>query len=569
MDEFINKIPDVIISRGQEYFTNGHVLKLQEKSKGTWSAKVSGNYGNYKVKIETDGVGGVRSYFCDCPYDGVICKHVAAVAIAIMEKQSVTHIEQQQPNPQNNWEHLIETTSAEDLRSFVRDYGSQNEGFRRHFVSTFSKPEAIDHRETIGYYQYQVNGIFEDYEYGGYIDYRHSYKAMRDVDHYLILAKDYYGKGNFSDAFSIVAAIAMEGVKAIQYMDDSSGQCGSAIAESFEMIGNILNTNESNALQNIIFEWLHKQVQNSDYNDYGVGDHLETLFFETAIVLNHRNKAHQFLDLKIKELADSEGWSKKYYLQEYLLKRIDLLQSEGKTEEADTIIDAYLNYSKFRQIRVDNALADNDCNQAKGLILKGIQIAGQENEAGTIHDWKVQLLEVYKQLGDDTQYRNLARELFVENTSEIAYYRYFKQTIPLGDWEFERNRLITELKKRQQRYYQGIPPNDLAQIFIEEGMTLELLQLVGGSNNIYMIMEFTHLLDPEYSEELLGFYKSAIEIEATNTGRNEYKALVRYLKKMASVKGGLLAAQELKESLLQQYKNRPAMKEEFQRLQWV
>ncbi len=85
--------------------------------------------------------------------------------------------------------------------------------------------------------------------------------------------------------------------------------------------------------------------------------------------------------------------------------------------------------------------------------------------------------------------------------------------------------------------------------------------------DIYMIMEFTHLLDSEYSEELLGFYISAIEIEATITGRNEYKALVRYLKKMAGVKGGLLAAQELKESLLQQYKNRPAMREEFQRLQ--
>ena len=485
-----------------------------------------------------------------------------------MEKQTITHIEQQQPKPQNNREHLIETTSAKELRSFLRDYGSQNETFRRHLVSTFSKPEAIDHRETVGYYQNQVNGIFEDYEYGGYIDYRHSHKAMRDVDHYLILSENFFGKANYIEAFSIVAAIAMEGVKAIQYMDDSSGQCGSAIAESFEMIGNILNTNESNALQNIIFEWLHKQVQNSDYNDYGVGDHLETLFLETAIVLNQLDKAHQFLDLKINELADSEGWSKKYYLQEYLLKRINLLQFEGKTEEADSIIDAYLDYSKFRQIRVDNALADNDYNQAKHLILKGIDIAGQEKESGSIHDWKVQLLEVYKQLGDDTQYRNLARELFVENTSEIAYYIYFKQTIPFGDWEFERNRLINELKNRQHRYYQGIPLNDMAQILIEEQMTTELFQLVGASNNIFMIMEYTHLLEPEFSVELLGCYKSAIEIEANKTGRNEYKALVRYLEKMASVKGGMLAAKELKESLLQQYKNRPAMREEFQKLQW-
>jgi len=568
MDDFLNKIPSIIFGRGQEYFENDHVLKLHEKSKGTWCAEVSGNYGNYDVEIEADGVGSVRSYYCDCPYDGVICKHVAAVAIAIIETQTITNIEHQRPDPQINWEHLIETTNADELRSFLRDYGSHNEAFRRHLVSTFSKPEAIDHRETIGYYQNQVNGIFEDYEYGGYIDYRHSHKAMRDVDHYLTLAEDYYGKGNFNEAFSIVAAIAMEGVKAIQYMDDSLGQCGVAIAESFEMIRNILNTTDSKTLQDHIFKWLHIQVQNSDYKDYGLEDHLEALFFETAIVLNLRDKAHQFLDLKINELNNSEGWSKKYYLQEYLLQKINLLQSEGETKEADAIIDEYLNYSKFRQIRVDNALADNDYNQAKELILKGVEIAGQENESGTIHDWKVQLLEVYKQQGDDIQYRNLARELFIENTSEIAYYRCFKQTFPYSDWEFERNRLITELKNRQQRYYQGIPPNDMAQILIEEQMSIELLQLVGDSNNIYMIMEYTHLLEPEFSIELLGCYKSAIEIEANKTGRNEYKALVRYLEKMASVKGGLLAAKELKESLLQQYKNRPAMREEFQKLQW-
>ena len=568
MDNFLSIIPSKIVSRGQEYFDNGHILKLHEKSKGTWSAKVSGNYGNYNVEIEADNVGGVRSYSCDCPYDGVICKHVVAVAIAIIETQTITNIEQQQPHPQNNWEHLIETANEDELRSFLRDYGSQNEAFRRHLTSTFSKQETIGGHDTIGYYQNQINGIFEDYEYGGYIDYRHSHKAMRDINHFLILAEDYYGKENFNEAFSIVAAIAMEGVNAIQSMDDSSGACGSAIAESFEMIGNILNTNDSKTLQDHIFEWLHKQVQNSDYNDYGVGDHLEALFFETAIVLSQRDKAYLFLEHKINELNNSEGWSKKYYLQEYLLQKINLLQSEGKTKEADAIIDEYLDFSKFRQIRVDNALADNDYNQAKELILKGVEIAGQENESGTIHDWKVQLLEVYKQQRDDIQYRNLARELFVENTSKITYYRYFKQIIPVGEWEFERNRLITELRNRQHRHYQGIPLNDMAQILIEEQMIIELLQLVGASNNIYMIMEYTHLLEPEYSVELLGYYKSAIETEANNTGRNEYKALVRYLKKMAGVKGGLLAAIELKESLLQQYKNRPAMREEFQKLHW-
>lgn len=71
-----------------------------------------------------------------------------------------------------------------------------------------------------------------------------------------------------------------------------------------------------------------------------------------------------------------------------------------------------------------------------------------------------------------------------------------------------------------------------------------------------------------YPSELLEYYKAAIEIEAKQTGRNVYTGLVRYLKQMAKLKGGLPAAKALKEQLLKEYNNRPAMKEEFNKLNW-
>jgi hypothetical protein len=66
----------------------------------------------------------------------------------------------------------------------------------------------------------------------------------------------------------------------------------------------------------------------------------------------------------------------------------------------------------------------------------------------------------------------------------------------------------------------------------------------------------------------LEYYKAAIEIQAKDTGRDVYKELVQYLKQMAKLKGGLSAAKALKRSLLDKYKNRPAMKEEFRKLNW-
>ncbi|HZH73689.1 MAG TPA: hypothetical protein VFD91_14410, partial [Mariniphaga sp.] len=260
--------------------------------------------------------------------------------------------------------------------------------------------------------------------------------------------------------------------------------------------------------------------------------------------------------------------SKKYYLQSYLGHKIDLLQSEGRTAEADNIIDTYLHFEDFRKIRVQEALSENNPNKAEKIILDGIKVAEQDNAPGTVHQWKDQLLELYRQQKETFKYNNLARELFIENTSDIKYFRIYKQTSPKNGWEAQRNKLIAELKNKKQGYYSGISLDDLAQIYIEEQMIEELFEIVSSSNSIHTIMKYTNHLKSKYPAELLEYYKASIEIQAEQTGRNVYASLVNYLKQMAKLKGGLPAAKALKESLLEKYKNRPAMKEEFGKLNW-
>ena len=97
----------------------------------------------------------------------------------------------------------------------------------------------------------------------------------------------------------------------------------------------------------------------------------------------------------------------------------------------------------------------------------------------------------------------------------------------------------------------------------------KLFEIVSGSNSIHTIIRYTKYLEAKYTPELLEFYKAGIEIEAQQTGRKVYAALAQYLKQMAKLKGGLAVAKALAESLLNQYKNRPAMKDEFERLGWA
>lgn len=567
IQELINYIPFEILKRGQNYFENGNILQLNKGSNGTWYAEVEGNYGNYQVEIETDNKSNVPNYYCDCPYDGAICKHIAAVALAINERNTIS-ISYDKETQEKSWEQLIKDAEPEDLREFMLSYGLKNQDFRHQIKLAFSKPASVQNSNNIPYYQSQINGIFDNYDYRGFIDYRSSHKAMNDVTQFQIKADDYYSQGNLNEAFCISAAIAIEGVKAIQYMDDSSGACGGAIYESFRVIENILNNKIADELKVRIFNWLHEQVLNPDYNNYGVGDSLEPLFFETAASLKQLDIAYKFIDAKIIQLDKEDGWSKKYYLQSYLGHKIDLLQSEGRTAEADNIIDTYLHFEDFRKIRVQEALSENNPNKAEKIILDGIKVAEQDNAPGTVHQWKDQLLELYRQQKETFKYNNLARELFIENTSDIKYFRIYKQTSPKNGWEAQRNKLIAELKNKKQGYYTGISLDDLAQIYIEEQMIEELFEIVSSSNSIHTIMKYTNHLKSKYPAELLEYYKAAIEIQAEQTGRNVYASLVNYLKQMAKLKGGLPAAKALKESLLEKYKNRPAMKEEFGKLNW-
>lgn len=520
-----------------------------------------------EVELKADNHNNVTNYSCDCPYDGAISKHIAAVALAISEKNSI-YISSDQELQEESWEQLITDAKSNDLRNFMLDYGMKNQDFRHQIRLAFSKPVSVQNSDNIPYYQSQINGIFDNYDDRGLIDYRSSYKAMNDVAQFQIKADDYYSKGNMNEAFCISAAIAMESVKAIQQMDDSSGECGGAIYESFQVIENILNNKISDELKERIFDWLHEQVQNSDYRNYGVGDRLEPLFFETAASLGQMDIAYAFIDAKIIQLEKEDGWSKKYYLQSYLGHKIELLQSEGRTAEADHIIDTYLHLEDFRQIRVQQALSENNPDKAEKLILDGIKLAQQGDAPGTVHQWKDQLLELYRQQKETFKYHKLAKELFVENTSSINYFRIYKQTSPKEGWPGKRNKLIAELRNKKQGYYSGISLDDLAQIYIEEQMIDELFEIVRSSNSIHTIMKYTNHLKEKYPAELVEYYRAAIEIQAERTGRHVYIELVQYLKQMAKLKGGLPAAKALKESLLDKYKNRPAMKEEFRKLSW-
>jgi len=82
MNTWKNRFQPHILERGQDYYNEGRVSKLERTEDG-YAAIVDGT-GEYEVEILLDG-DSIEDMTCDCPYaeDGNYCKHMAAVLFAV------------------------------------------------------------------------------------------------------------------------------------------------------------------------------------------------------------------------------------------------------------------------------------------------------------------------------------------------------------------------------------------------------------------------------------------------------------------------------------------------------
>ncbi|MBI9066992.1 MAG: SWIM zinc finger family protein [Salinivirgaceae bacterium] len=565
LNNFEEQVNKTILERGINYFESGYITHLQKLNSGEWLADVEGNYGYYNINVKLDNKNNIDYFHCNCPYDGNICKHVLAVLLAIKQEQDFPETASTKYPPE--WETILEVTSEKELRHFLLNYAKKNPAFQRELLlelGTFSdKINTEKYRLSIA----QNFNTFTGRQ--GYIDYNNAYAAMSTVNNLLAKAQEHISKGNLHEAFSIVSAVAPECIEVLEGMDDSDGACGGAIDEAFEMAGEILMASQNTELAETIFDWLFEQIQNPDYNDYGCGDMLEPIFFDAINNNEQREKAHQLIDKQINIAKKQDTWSSKYRLTKYLKYKVDLLLNEGKLIEADQIIEENINLDVFRKMRINEALDKNNIELSIEHINKGISQAKKDDSLGIVQELKDQLLEIYIKENDAKNIRKFSKELFLKNQSSINYFRIYKGTFNPEEWTIPCMEIITVLSDKKQKNYLGyVFQSDLAAIFIEEAMWEKLFDEVKRSNNINIVEKYLRYLAPHYPDQLISLYRNAIIKFAENTGRDNYVTLVVYLKNLRGLKGGKNVAKELTNELLEKYKKRRAMKDEFKILKW-
>ena len=565
INNFKKHISSEIYYRGKDYYENGNVTDLQNLGNNRWIADVEGNYSDYNVEINLDNLGNIKNYTCNCSYDGDICKHVVAVLLSIQKNADSPKSVHKPQKTIEEWETILNEISDQELRDFVFHYANHNIEFQDELVISLSKAQKkINTEKYRQIISHTLNIMSNRY---GFVEFRDVDAAMIPVDGLLEKAEDYLSENHLHEAFSIASAVAIECLNAIQNMDDSNGSCGGAISNSFILVDEILKKSTDETLSNDIFEWLVEQINNKDYNDYGCGDELESIFVDWANNPSRLEKAYLFIDQQIKIFEKKRN--NNYRLTELLQYKRNLLTKNGKKTEADQIINENLHINDFRQIKIDEALAKNDYKTAIQHLHQGILQAEKDNYQGIVYRYQTQLLKIYTQQNDQKNIRKIAKDLYFNHHYSTDDYRTYKNTFSSDEWLDEREKIISHFTTKQKNYKWGYFFNsNLADVYIEEQMWKPLMDDVIKADTIEITERYLKYLEKDYSQELLILYYNNILKYSEKTGREIYANIVGYLKNMATLDGGLKEAKELMQKLLDMYRNRPAMKDEFRSLNW-
>lgn len=132
--KLLEAIPDKILERGFDYYTDGSVIELQEVDKGEYTAVVEGME-LYTVYIKIEKERTIADHHCTCPYDwGVYCKHFVAVLEAIEAGDAGEYAVFVGDNNYYTFQqlkHNIEGRSKQELKQLILDVAKRDKAFQR------------------------------------------------------------------------------------------------------------------------------------------------------------------------------------------------------------------------------------------------------------------------------------------------------------------------------------------------------------------------------------------------------------------------------------------------------
>lgn len=595
IDNFEGIVPYKILMRGEEYYESGAVSDLKETLPGEWTATVDGT-SSYTVEISLEG-DKVDSWYCDCPYDGGICKHVVATLFAIRDDRAkVSHsafskrsvLEDDGDEEMDKEESVdlewIEDTAKyspadvdiqqclsfikpQELSRFICEYASTNQEFKTALLNRLVAKE-LSKTSKDKDYRKEIQKIFESsYQskksryHNRYDDFDRDWETVFSQLDTLLEKADFFLK---LESLDNTIAIALQTLRSIgENYDDELLYDDISASDYCEQAGDLIlkvvqHPKTTQQQKTGILQELCQIARISIYRDYDLYD-VDDLMMQINISIQSADKALELIDKLLEERKDS------YDLYQLVLRKVDLLLGQKEQEKADDTIRQYLYLSEIREMEVEKLMEREQYVEAIRLLDEGIVLSKKEKYDGTTGKWLKLKLKIFERTNRTSEVIDTCRLLFISGREQLEYYHKLKTLIPKEQWKIFLDGMMKEVPFNGYFSFDG---NVEAEIYVEEKENERLFHLLSsaGFGQLEALMQYAHHLKNSHSEQLIGMYISLlVDYAERNIGRKYYEHISQALLCMQKLNGGKAAVKQLVEEFRTIYKRRPAMMEELRR----
>lgn len=528
------------------------IISLQETSANSWQAKYNGNYGTYSIKIKIDG-NKTETFSCSCPSDYYPCKH-----IAIIKKAIDNRIAENKKNPKEDAitvEEVLKNVPHKELIDFVVRQAKYNQDFTNTILLEFmqkatAKQEnnyAVVLRKALKKVHFDYDDIYEYHEDALEIDI---------LDEWFAKVKEYISQKRFDEAIVICKACIEEYAEWMQEMDNDIIDYIDPVYQEkpFELLKEIASNPAINS--NELFQYCITEMRKAKYAGSDMFNGFNNLLMELA---GTPNNATEFIALQDKLLQKNTDKSSSE-AQKIIERKIEFHKKNNQPEIAWQLVLENIQIESFRKQVVEQKIAEKKFAEAKKLIADFLSTR-QGNNFHYHREWNELVLSIAQKENDIPVIRKTAYA-FIENYFQKEYYRISKSSFSPTEWENELQNIIGHYKK-EGKYFS----NHVADVLAEEKDVARLMTYIEKHLSAERIDNYHSHFSVNYPKETLDLFRKAIDhYVEKNTGRNYYEYIVTLFKKMARIEGGKEMATMMIAQYKNQYKNRRAMVEIFNKV---
>ncbi len=546
-DKFVDK---TLVKKGSKLFDDKRVTALEEAQEGLWVANVD-DKGTHEVEVLLHK-NTIREFSCDCTQaNGKICGHVVSVFLAIdAQKQAGKAL----AKPKKlSFDKLLESISHAELMNFVKSYAQKNKIFKVDFELYFAeKNTSVDFEKM---FAEVIEKTLKPRTREGYLS--NATELAKETKKHIKTAETYIGEGNYRDGLIINKLLLLK-LFEISEKIGLSNTLYKYIHNIVENISYIANYERLPLdMKKKVFDFLSTQVKQSG-KENNIFANIFFKDYETlAIALQQTDSYLTLLDDKLKKIKFNID-TKLFFLQ----KKYSLFIQLKDQNAINKLIDGNLLFPEFRELKLQQYLAEKHYEKAKKLLADGINLLrahGSIRDFTIVKRWELELLSIAEQQNDIEKIRFYAQKYAFADENAPLLYNKWKATYSSEEWKKEIELYVETLEKKVEdekkrwfkwkKYWEDIPAElgALCLIYTNEGQTDKLWSTLKDTNLAYMSAYFP-FLEKENITELFKTLQEMIVTEFNNAYyKDEYKRIVNSIQKVVDYFKDSESATEVKQ----------------------